>query len=221
MHDIKNAIDLAKDCCDSLGESKLQAFLLEIDYEFISRDLQELIDSQQQAAERIRNIVLALRNFSRLDQGEVKSVLLEEGIDCSLQMLHHQYKNRIGIEKNYRLNTPVECYAGELNQVFMNILVNAIKAIPGQGTVRITTERHGDQAVISIADTGVGMPDEVKAKIFDPFFTTKDVGEGTGLGLSISYGIIEKHHGTLTVESALSAGTCFTITIPLRLSKET
>ena len=219
VQDIENALNLATTCCNAIGETRLQDFFQEIDYEFIRSDLRELINSQQQAAERIRNIVLALRNFSRLDQGEVKSVLLEEGIDCSLQMLHHQYKNRIDIQKDYRLNTPVECYAGELNQVFMNILANAIQAIPEQGVIRISTAQHGDQAVISIADTGIGMSDEVKAKIFDPFFTTKDVGEGTGLGLSISYGIIEKHHGKVEVESALKVGTCFTLTLPLRLSK--
>jgi signal transduction histidine kinase len=221
VHDFENALSLATTCCTALGESKLHEFLQEIDYEFISHDLQALISSQQQAAERIRNIVLALRNFSRLDQGEVKNVLLEEGIDCSLQMLHHQYKNRLDIQKDYRLNTPVECYAGELNQVFMNILANAIQAMPEQGVIRISTAKQDDQAIISITDTGKGMSDEVKAKIFDPFFTTKEVGEGTGLGLSISYGIIEKHHGTVTVKSELNVGTCFTLTLPLHLAKVT
>lgn len=220
IQDLESALSLAGTNCDRLGDNSLQKFLEEIDYDFIHDDLQALINSQQQAAERIRGIVLALRNFSRLDQGEVKTVLLEEGIDCSLQMLLHQYKNRIDIQKDYQLNSAVECYAGEMNQVFMNILVNAIQAIPDQGVVRISTAKLGDQAIISIADSGTGMPDAIKAKIFDPFFTTKDVGEGTGLGLSISYGIIEKHHGTLTVESELNVGTCFTITLPLRLAKE-
>jgi signal transduction histidine kinase len=149
-------------------------------------------------------------------------VLLEEGIDSTLQMLIHNYKNRIEIEKNYALNEMVECYAGEMNQVFMNILANAIQAISDTGSIFITSAKLNGNAVITIADTGTGMPDDVKAKIFDPFFTTKDVGKGTGLGLSISYGIIEKHHGTLTVESNQSAenhGTRFIIVIPLKLVK--
>lgn len=219
LQDFESAIHLAGERCSAAGDNQLADYLEEIDYAFVSEDVRALIDSQQQAAERIRNIVLALRNFSRLDHGEVKNVLLEEGIDSSLQMLHHQYKNRIEVVKDYQLNVPVECYAGELNQVFMNILANAIQAIPGDGQIRIATAKNGEQAVVTIADTGTGMPESVKAKIFDPFFTTKDVGEGTGLGLSISYGIIEKHQGSLAVESELNVGTCFTITIPLRLSK--
>lgn len=223
IEDIEQTVEVAKTHLDESGLQKLQGHLEQIDYEFIVNDLEQLLKSQKQAAERIRNIVLALRNFSRLDQGDVKTVLLEEGIDSTLQMLTHQYKNRIAIEKNYQLNEMVECYAGEMNQVFMNILANAIQAIPNEGVITIHTHKINDQAIISIADTGAGIPDDIKAKIFDPFFTTKEVGEGTGLGLSISYGIIEKHHGTLTVESNHSKdnhGTRFIIVIPLKLLKE-
>jgi signal transduction histidine kinase len=220
IDDIKGALNFAQQqCMTSEERERLQKHLGEIDYDFIVDDLGQLIGSQQQAAERIRNIVLALRNFSRLDQGEIKSVLLEEGLNSTLQMLQHTYKNRVVIEKDYRLNEMVECYAGEINQVFMNILANAIQAIPEQGVITVKTAKQGDRAVVTIRDTGIGMPDAVKERIFDPFFTTKDVGEGTGLGLSISYGIIEKHHGTLAVESELNKGTSFTISIPLRLQR--
>ncbi len=223
IDDIKTTVNIAENCLDESGLKILNEHKTEIDYTFVIDDLTQLLNSQKQAANRIRNIVLALRNFSRLDQGAVKQVLLEEGIDSTLQMLLHNYKNRIEIEKNYTLNEMVECYAGELNQVFMNILANAIQAIPDTGSIFITSAKINENAVITIADTGTGMPDDVKAKIFDPFFTTKDVGEGTGLGLSISYGIIEKHHGTLTVESNQSPdnhGTRFIIAIPIKLVKE-
>lgn len=220
IDEIKETVEFAQSCMDEADAQKLNAHLAQIDYSFITEDLAQLLNSQKQAADRIRNIVLALRNFSRLDQGEVKTVRLEEGLDSTLQMLHHNYKGRIDIVKDYALNEPVECYAGELNQVFMNILANAIQAIPDKGSIIITTAKVNEQAVISIADTGTGMSDEVRKKIFDPFFTTKDIGEGTGLGLSISYGIIEKHQGTLTVKSELNRGTRFTITIPLRLIKD-
>ncbi|MGZ8158801.1 MAG: sensor histidine kinase [Methylobacter sp.] len=220
IDDIKGAVEFAQNCMDERGVQKLNEHMEQIDYSFVTEDLAKLLNSQKHAADRIRNIVLSLRNFSRLDQGEVKTVRLEEGLDSTLQMLHHNYKDRISIEKDYTLDESVECYAGELNQVFMNILVNAIQAIPGKGSIFITTAKVNDQAVVSIADTGTGMPEEVRKKIFDPFFTTKDVGEGTGLGLSISYGIIEKHQGTLTVESELNRGTRFIIAIPLRLIKD-
>ncbi len=219
IDDIKGTVEFAQSCMDEPDAQKLKAHMRHSDYTFVTEDLAKLLNSQKQAADRIRNVVLSLRNLSRLDQGEVKTVQLEEGLDSTLQMLYHNYKDRITIEKDYTLNELVECYAGELNQVFMNILANAIQAIPDKGSIIITTAKVNDQAVISIADTGTGMPEEVRKKIFDPFFTTKDVGEGTGLGLSISYGIIEKHQGTLTVESELNRGTRFIIAIPLRLIK--
>jgi signal transduction histidine kinase len=222
IDDIKGTVEIAQSCLDEAGTKTLNEHKEQIDYQFVIDDLSKLLESQKQAAERIRNIVLSLRNFSRLDQGDVKMVLLEEGIDSTLQMLSHKFKHRIVIEKDYALNEMVECYAGELNQVFMNILANAIQAIFDTGSIIITTAKVNENAVVTIADTGTGMPDDVKAKIFDPFFTTKDVGEGTGLGLSISYSIIEKHKGTLTVESDQTAenhGTRFIIAIPLRLIK--
>jgi len=218
--DIKGTVEFAQRCMDEPNTQKLNAHMEDIDYAFITDDLGKLLNSQKQAADRIRNIVLSLRNFSRLDQGEVKTVRLEEGLDSTLQMLYHNYKDRITVEKDYALNEPVECYAGELNQVFMNILANAIQAIPDKGRIFIATAKINDQAIVSIADTGTGMPDEIRKKIFDPFFTTKEVGEGTGLGLSISYGIIEKHRGALTVESELNRGTRFIIALPLRLIKD-
>lgn len=218
--DIKNTVEFAKSCADDNGLIKLNEYMETNDFLYVIDDLNQLLTSQKQAADRIRNIVMSLRNFSRLDQGEVKSVLLEDGLDSTLQMLTHNYKGRIEIQKHYRLNEIVECFAGELNQVFMNILANAIQAIPDKGMIAIKTKKENNNAVIYISDTGIGMPENVCEKIFDPFFTTKEIGEGTGLGLSISYGIIEKHNGSIIVKSKVNRGTRFTITIPLRLYKE-
>ncbi len=217
--DLQEAIDKAKQLLHDDELAQFNAFLTEIDYDFMQEDLLSLLSSQQQAAQRIKKIVLSLRNFSRLDQGEVKSVFLEEGIDSTLQLLHHEYKHHITIEKDYQLNKPVECYAGELNQVFMNILANAMQAITEKGIVKISTQLDNNNAVIAISDSGMGIPEELKNRIFEPFFTTKEIGKGTGLGLSISYGIIQKHQGTLKVSSTPNQGTTFTIRIPILLEK--
>ena len=115
--------------------------------------------------------------------------------------------------KDYQLNEPVLCFAGQINQVFMNIIYNGIQAISGEGTLTISTRKKNESAVITIADTGMGIPQDIIGKIFDPFFTTKEVGEGTGLGLSISYGIIEKHGGRVEVKSQIGKGSQFIITL--------
>ncbi|MGZ5052104.1 MAG: sensor histidine kinase [Methylobacter sp.] len=190
----------------------------------IANEIQAVIDSatipalEQQAADRIRNIVLAMGNLSCPDQA-AKTVQIERGLDSVLQVLHHIYKDRINIEKDYTLNAPVECDAGEMNQVFLNILVNAIEAIPGKGSIMITTAKMNDRAVVSIADTGVGMTDDVKDKIFEPFFTAKNNGSAIGLGLSVARNIVEKHHGMLTVESEPNRGARFIVAVPLRFIK--
>lgn len=190
--------------------------LEEIDFDFVRKDAGQLIASGKNAANRVKEIVGSLRNFSRLDEAELKDVLLEDGLDSTLALLHHQTKNRIEIIRCYRLNHAVSCYAGQINQVFMNLLSNAIQAIEGPGTISLETAEMDDKAVVKIRDSGSGISKENLGKIFDPFFTTKKVGEGTGLGLSITYGIIEKHQGTISVDSQPGQGTCFTITLPLK-----
>ncbi|RUR78227.1 serine/threonine protein kinase [Chlorogloeopsis fritschii PCC 6912] len=223
----------------------------EIDLEFLLQDLPKLIDSMKIGTSRIRNIVLGLRNFSRLDEADMKPVDVHEGIDNSLMILQHKLKAKsdrpeIGVIKEYGQLPPVNCYAGQLNQVFMNILSNAIDALEegivraggdtgiwGQGNketwctektqfplpqIRIHTELADRNIVrIRIMDNGCGMPIEVQQKIFDPFFTTKPVGSGTGLGLSISYQIVvDKHKGQLICNSSIGNGTEFMIEIPIQ-----
>ncbi|NVJ69337.1 MAG: HAMP domain-containing protein, partial [Alphaproteobacteria bacterium] len=191
------------------------------DLELVREDLKKIVESGKAGASRIKEIVLALRSFSRLDEAEKKAVSLEKGLDDTLAILNHFLKNGIEVTKHYDLNTPVDCHAGKINQVFTNIIFNAVQAMGEKGNLELTTKRQGDLAKISIRDTGPGIPADILDRIFDPFFTTKKVGEGTGLGLSISYGIVEEHGGTLEVNSVVGEGTTFTITLPIKPKSET
>ncbi len=205
--------------------SEIQEEIEARDLEFIKEDLPQIISSMQIGAERIAEIVRSLRNFSRLDESELKTVDIHEGIDSTLVILQSQLQD-IKLIEEYGQLPKVKCYAGELNQVFMHILTKAIDAISSaksQGeksdwtsTITISTKVTDASSVqIMIADNGSGMSEEVQAKIFDPFFTTKPVGSGTGLGLSTSYSIVVKHHGgKLSCISAPGAGTSFAIEIP-------
>lgn len=207
-----------------------------IDLEFIREDLQKIITSMKIGAERIRQIVLSLRNFSRLDEAEMKPVNIHEGIESTLMILRPLLKGKPGsfeeiqVGKEYGQLPKVSCYPSQLNQVFMNILSNACDALrmnPGQNqsdyipTIRIRTEVTDTNLVtIRIADNGSGIDNKIVKKIFDPFFTTKPVGSGTGLGLSISYQIIvEAHRGKINCDSTLGKGTEFIIEIPIAHKK--
>ncbi len=201
----------------------------EIDLEFISGDLFKVLKSLKMGTERIRKIVLSLRNFSRLDEAEKKKVDLHEGIDNTLLILNHRLGKEINIIKEYGDIPPFLCYPAQLNQVFMSILNNAIDSLLEQPTPKIITicteVVDGEEGsnldlpppfvLIRIRDNGFGIHPEIKNKIFDPFFTTKPVGQGTGLGLSISYQIIKKHGGLIEVNSQPGEGTEFAIAIPI------
>lgn len=213
----------------------IQKHLENIELDFLIEDLPKLLSSMKMGAERIKEIVKSLRNFSRLDEGEKKPVDIHEGIDNTLLILQHRLKAQsdrkaITVEKNYGAIPKIECYAGLMNQVFMNILSNAIDALESCHInqnydsskalgIQISSKISPDNfLVISIADNGPGIPEEIKTRLFDPFFTTKPVGKGTGLGLSISYSIVEKHGGQLQCISEVGKGTKFIIQIPLQLS---
>ncbi|MBD0388493.1 MAG: HAMP domain-containing histidine kinase, partial [Nostoc sp. C3-bin3] len=225
--------------------SEIQAFIEEIDLDFIKEDVPKILSSMKMGAGRISKLVLSLRNFSRLDEADKKEVDIHNGLDSTLLIL----QNRLGGEgnhpdiqviKEYGNLPKVECYPGQLNQVFMNILNNSIDTLKesiigcqlvvhGKTTgnqqlttnnpqIRICTEvLDSNQVIIRIADNGCGMTEAVKQKVFDPFFTTKPVGSGTGLGMSISYQIINKHGGQLKCVSAPLQGTEFIIQIPIRI----
>ncbi|OYD94028.1 histidine kinase [Nostoc sp. 'Peltigera membranacea cyanobiont' 210A] len=199
----------------------------ELDIEFLAEDLPKLMASMQVGTKRIRQIVLSLRNFSRLDEADMKFVDVNEGLDNTLMILNHRLtatpnQPEIQIVKKYGDLPLVECYAGQLNQVFMNVLVNAIDAVEeslvkNEGQIRIQTELTDEkQVIIQISDNGIGMSEEIKQRVFDYMFTTKPVGKGIGLGMAIAYQIVvDKHRGTIEVDSTPGYGTEFTIVIPL------
>ncbi len=194
---------------------KLQQAMADEDFDYMDEDLPRLIRSCEDGARRVRDIVLGLRNFSRLDEIQIKEVNLEEEIRNTLQLLSGELKNRIQIETQFCGLPPVKCFSSQVNQVFMNILANAAQAIEGTGRIRVSTQKRGDMAIVTIEDNGKGIAREHLSQIFDPFFTTKPVGEGTGLGLSISFGIIQKHDGDIQVRSVVGQGTTFEIRLPL------
>ena len=212
---------------------EIEKIIEEIEFPYLKEDLPNLIHSMKKGAERIKTIVLSLRTFSRLDEAEYKKINIHESLDSTLMILHSRIEakpNRVAIEviKEYGDLPLIECYAGKLNQVFLNILNNAIdaleeginhKQIPENISpkIRILTEVIGDNIIqISLIDNGLGIPEENLSKLFDPFFTTKPVGKGTGLGLSMSYQIIvEQHEGRLNCISTFGEGTEFQIQIPV------
>ncbi len=199
---------------------KIEKIKREIDLQELVEEAEDLFASIKNGARRTTEIVKSLRNFSRLDEDTLKPASLEEGLDSTLVILQNQFKDRVRVERHFAPLPDVNCYPGPLNQVFMNILTNAIQAIDGPGTIWLTTAEEDGYATVRIRDSGAGMSEEVKKRIFDPFFTTKAVGVGTGLGLSITFGIIEKHHGRLRVESEEGHGTEFIIQIPMQLQSE-
>ena len=176
--------------------------------------LQQRLQDMQTGLERIKDLVIKLRTFSRLDEGEFKQVNIEECIESVLTLLQYRLKDRITVVRRYGDDNIINCYPGPLNQVIMNVISNAIDAIEGQGVITITTKKTDAVYSITIADTGKGIPDDIRDRVFEPFFTTKPVGQGTGLGLSISFGIVKKHGGKLEIRSGQSSGTEVIITIP-------
>ncbi len=181
-----------------------------------AEDIRDMLRVMQRGAQRTKAIVQALHNYSRTDDESVVKFDLNRSIDDSLELLRHMLKKNIVVERDYGEVGRIRGHAGQLNQVFMNLLANAAQAVAGHdgATIRIRTRDHNGDVVISIEDNGEGIPDEVLPRIFDPFFTTKDVGEGSGLGLAIVHGIVERHGGTIAVDSELAKGTTFTVTLP-------
>ncbi|NEO87316.1 MAG: response regulator [Spirulina sp. SIO3F2] len=200
----------------------LQAVVDDLELDFIADDFPKLLNSLQTGVDRIRDIVLSLRTFSRMDEAGMTLANIHEGIDSTLLILGSKLQS-IKVSKDYGDCPRVECFPGQLNQVFMNILANAADALietqkqPQQPEIQIQTQTTADhQLKITIHDNGPGIPENIQSRLFEPFFTTKSVGKGTGLGLSISHQIIvEKHNGCLNVESTPGAGTTFIIQIPL------
>jgi two-component system NtrC family sensor kinase len=210
-------LEAIRKAADALGEAAERA-----DVDFVLGDLSKAIRESQEGSERIRHIVQDLRDFSHQDTGERVSADLNQCLDSTANIVWPMMKHVVVLERDYAELPPVGCYPMQLKQVFMNLLVNAFQAIEESvgesgelGTIALATAIEGDQVVVSIRDTGVGIPPEHLERIFDPFFTTKRVGAGTGLGLSTSFGIVQGHGGTLTVESRPGGGTTFRLRLPI------
>lgn len=205
---------LSADVAQSVDSLKV-----EIHYDSLLEDLKSIISDCLEGAERIRDIVRNLLLFSRVDHAHVKKIDLHEGLDATIRLLSRYYTaSGVVLHRDYGVVPLIGSYGGQLNEVWMNLLANAGQAIGTAGEVCVSTKLEDDWVAVVISDTGCGIPANLISKIFDPFFTTKPVGEGTGLGLSISYGIIERHGGTIAVESVAGAGTTFTVRLPLEPS---
>ncbi len=182
--------------------------------------IEKLLSRSREGTERVKQIVQDLRTFSRTDQADLQQVSLNDEIDRTLTLMEPRLKGGVEVERDYGELPPVRCFAGQLNQVFMNLLMNACDAMEGRGKITVRTREEPDGVRLEFHDDGPGMPEEVRQRIFDPFFTTKPVGQGTGLGLSLSHGIIERHGGTMEVASTPGEGTAFTLRLPLEPSAE-
>ena len=185
------------------------------DLAFLKDDVTELVKESMDGLKRVRDIVQSLKDFSHVGETEWQIADLHHGLDSTLNIVSNEIKYKATVEKQYGVLPQVKCLASQLNQVFMNLLVNASHAIKDRGTITIRTGHANDWVWIEVGDTGAGIPPENLNRIFEPFFTTKPVGSGTGLGLSLSYGIVTKHGGKIEVASEVGKGTRFTIRLPV------
>ncbi len=193
----------------------------DIDLAFIRDDITTMIQETQEGTQRVKRIVQDLKDFSHVDHGEWGWEDIHKGIDSTLNIVNNELKYKATIVKHYGNLPKVHCILSQLNQVFMNLLVNAAHAIAHHGTITITTGSDLDWVWIEFKDTGAGIAPEHLKCIFDPFFTTKPIGQGTGLGLSLSYGIMQKHRGNISAESTVGEGTTFRLMLPTNTVTET
>ncbi len=207
----------SEECRKLLSEEveAIRALEAEIDIDFILDDTENLIKESQEGTERIKKIVLDLKDFAHPDEDKLQAADINKCLESTLNIVWNELKYKATVQKEYGDLPRVQGYPHQLNQVFMNLLVNAAQAIENQGEIKIATRADNGHVEIKISDTGSGIPKENLSKLFDPFFTTKEIGKGTGLGLNVAYNIIKKHKGTINVESTVGVGTTFTIRIPV------
>jgi len=221
-HEINNPLSFALSHLDTVQKSlghvqgDVAPHFSESGREYWARALTRLAEMGG-GLDRIRTLVLKLRTFSRLDEGERKVASMRDAVESVLTILGHRLRHRISVECTFGQPDLVECFPGPLNQALMNLISNAIDAIEGDGRIAISTGLQGDGYVISIADSGKGIPASIRDRVLEPFFTTKPVGEGTGLGLFITYSIVQKHGGSLELCDAEGGGTKVVIRIPLNM----
>jgi signal transduction histidine kinase len=206
--------DLPEEAASEIAKVKQQ-----IDYAYLMKDICGAIVDCHDGARRVRDIVLNLKTFSRADESQLQTVSVAEVIQSTIRMLGQYFRNdRVTLNCEFGNVPEIDCYPGQLSQVWMNLLVNAAQAIEDRGNVWLSTSLEGEFVAVRVRDEGPGIPEELITRIFDPFFTTKPVGEGTGLGLSIVHGIIERHGGDIRVESTVGVGTTFTVRLPITRS---
>lgn len=187
-----------------------------LDFNYLKEDIPSLLKESQDGLARVTRIVQDLKDFSHVDEANWQQANLEQGIDSTLNVVANEIKYKAEVVKQYAGLPLVECMPSQLNQVFMNMLMNAAQAIESKGTITVRTGSSGDEVWVEVEDTGKGISPENLSRIFDPFFTTKPIGKGTGLGLSLSYGIVQKHHGRIEVKSELGKGSVFRVWLPAR-----
>lgn len=197
----------------------VQQLRQKIDFEYLCEDIPCMLKETQEGLDRIKKIVRDLMGFSRTSETQMTTYDLRKGLESTLNVAWHELKYKAEIIKEFDEIPEIECMPSQLNQVFMNLMVNAAQAMDTQGTITLRTKREDNQVIVEIEDNGSGIEPEHLNRLFDPFFTTKPVGEGTGLGLSVSYGIVKKHLGEIIVDSHLGEGTCFRVYLPIRQSE--
>lgn len=212
VHDLIRIVD-AVDTVDDIED--LRHLKMALDYAFIRDDVEALISESEEGINRVKNIITALQDFSHVDHGGFRLADLHRGIDTTLNVAANELKYKADVVKEYGDLPQIECNISQLNQMVLNLLVNAAQAIEGRGTITIRTGVAGTDVWLEIEDTGSGMSPELAEKIFEPFFTTKPVGRGTGLGLALSYGIVQQHKGHIEVRSEAGKGSCFRVTLPM------
>lgn len=199
----------------SAPPAELEAARRAADLDYLREDVLDLLRESLDGIQRVRRIVADLKDFSHVDEAEWQEADLNAGLDSTLNVVWNEVKYKAEVRKEYGTLPLVRCIAAQVNQVFMNLIVNAAQAIDGQGAISLRTGTEGDRVWVEVADTGKGIPEEIRHRILEPFFTTKPVGKGTGLGLSLSYDIVKKHGGNLEFQSEPGKGSTFRVTLPV------
>ena len=235
IRDLKKLLKLYEETFEKAGQKnmdstvlleargKISRFKQEIDLNFVLEDIDDLISQSLDGTDRVKKIVADLKDFSHADRPELEYADINRGIESTLNIVWNELKYKATVTKNYGELPPLLCYARQLNQIFMNLLVNAAQAIKSTGEITITTKAVREPAPgieVEISDTGTGIPPEIRKRVFEPFFTTKPVGKGTGLGLNVCYKIVQAHKGTIRLESEVGKGTTFTVYLPMLEEKD-
>ncbi len=213
-------VDAQADLCKSFNNTatleEIKLLRKKMKVEYICKDVKDLVRESLEGTERVEKIVQDLKSFSRIGHADQSMVNLNDCLDDTINIIWNDLKYKATVKKEYGELSPTMCFPQQMNQVFMNLLVNAAQAIEKQGEIHIKTWRENDSVCVAISDTGCGIPLEIMGKLFEPFLTTKDAGKGNGLGLSICFEIIKKHDGEITVQSKVGKGSTFTVRIPIR-----